>query len=336
MASDQIEELIRTYVDFYKERENGWNSTYCEVCGDGSHTKGRRGGWLFSEECVFYHCFNCGVDGNFDPNREFPFSKNMRNIFDSFGIPKKEYNLIAYISKDVKTTPIYSPVKIPRIDIPDHFYLLSKAKRHNLIAEKAIYYLLRRNINLRKYKFYLSTGNSKINVGENAKAKSLFGRIIIPFFNKGNLIYYQARALENNSKLRYLDADGSKTSILFNMDELYKITESPLFVTEGVFDAMLVNGCATLENRLSNNQIELLQKSKRRKVIIPDFKSDSQTLVRQALDLGWEVSFPELGDMKDISAASEKYGILYTLVSVMNNIKEGHLAKFNLKKLMKY
>ena len=76
MIDYSVEDLARKYVNFRHGISNGWNMTYCEVCGDGSRTKGPRGGWLFTDggETCFYHCFNCGNKENFSTKREHAFS----------------------------------------------------------------------------------------------------------------------------------------------------------------------------------------------------------------------------------------------------------------------
>ena len=68
---ETIEDIVRSYVPFsHGVSSKGWHSVYCEVCGDGNHSKGPRGGWLFSDEACFYSCFNCGIKTNYDPNRD--------------------------------------------------------------------------------------------------------------------------------------------------------------------------------------------------------------------------------------------------------------------------
>ena len=69
MKCTNIEDVVRGHVAFTgRVSSKGWSSTYCEVCGDGKRTQGPRGGWLFVDEIAFYNCFNCGVEGNFDPH----------------------------------------------------------------------------------------------------------------------------------------------------------------------------------------------------------------------------------------------------------------------------
>ena len=334
-SDNTIEDIVRLHVPFTYGISKGWNKTYCAVCGDGSRTKGPRGGWLFEGDACFYHCFNCGVDANFDPNREIPFSKYMRNVLDKFGVPSTDYNLIAYSKKLQHNTfkKVYTKNTINEkiIDIPDHFYKLSDAQVDNVIAINAKEYLYSRHVDPDSYPFYLSTGICHSDdPNEILMAKSLRNRIIIPSF-KGNLmVYYQARALDKDSKIPYINCNVPRGNIIYGFDQLFTNIDAPLFITEGFFDKYHLNGICVLENNLTSTQIDIIERSPRKKIVVPDRrkkKDDSIKLAQQAIELGWGISIPDIGKCKDIAEAINKYGKLYVLDSVMKNIKEGASAK---------
>lgn len=327
MYDKNIEDLVSEYVPFtHGVNGKGWSKTFCEVCGDGSRTKGPRGGWLFSDEMCFYHCFNCGINGNFDPSRDQPFSKDMRKIFESFGIPEKEYNAIAYAKKifsDGSTQkPKHKKVVIETIEIPDFFMLLQKCNPENVIAQKAFKELEYRNIDPNEYPFFISNGKTKKGPREQAVAKSLMDRLIIPFFDdKGQLIYYQGRALEKTAKMKYINADVPRTNVIYGMHRLHINHDKPLYITEGFFDAYHLNGVSIQENHLTSGQIDIINKSRRKKIFVPDKKSDSSKVIDQCAELGWSVAIPEIGSScKDVDDAIRKYGKLYTLQQVASNI----------------
>ena len=328
MLDKSISDLIFSYVIFPKGTNNsGWSKCYCEVCGDGSRKKGPRGGWAFDGDAAFYRCFNCGIDANFDPNREHPFSKNMRKVLDSFGIPAKEYNAVAYANKltadNIKSPEKKNELSTKYFSIPDHFYLLKDASLDNVIANNARkflreHYALTQN----SHSFYLSTGES-----DKPHEKGLAGRLIIPYFKNGKLIYYQARALDD-SKPKYLNMDTPKKNVVFNMDQLYKNLERPLYVFEGAFDAIHANGIAVMENNMTTNQIEILNKSPRRKVVVPDRGGDSRKLVDIALENDWGISLPELGSgSKDLCEGIIKFGKLHVINSMVQKTYFGKEAK---------
>lgn len=266
MLNKSVSDLVSSYVNFsHGMNSKGWSRCFCEVCGDGSRKKGPRGGWVFEGDMAFYHCFNCGIDGNFDPNREHPFSKDMRSIFDAFGIPAREYNAIAYANRsNSKNNDLKKPeskfIPVQFYDIPDHFYPLQDAPLTNVIANEARKKLREKYaLTQDAYPFYLSTGQVKDDDIRNvAHARALMNRIIIPYFKNGKMIYYQARSLDDNAQKKYLNMEIPKTNIIFNMDQLYRNYDRPLYVFEGAFDAIHVDGVAVMENNMTSNQIEIL------------------------------------------------------------------------------
>lgn len=337
MLDKSLFDLINTYIAFpFGMPSDGWARCFCEVCGDGSRKKGPRGGWKFEGDFVSYHCFNCGVDANFSPDREFPFSKDMRKVLDAFGIPKKEYLAVAYANKVFSEKKDADTLKVPEkkipplkfFDIPPHFYLLRDAGLDNTVASAARKYLYKEyRLSEESYPFYLSTGQA--GAGEkSAQVKNLVGRIIIPFFKNNKMIYYQARALDDETKPKYLNMDIPKTNIIFNMDVLYRNTDRPLYVFEGVFDAMHVDGVAVMENNVTSNQIEILNKSPRPKVVVPDRNGDSKKLVEIALEEGWGIAIPEIGTgSKDLCEGIQKFGKLFVINSLVRKTYYGREAR---------
>lgn len=327
MKYSNIESIVRDHVTFHgSPSSHGWVSCYCAVCGDGSRTKGPRGGWLFHNDMVFYHCFNCPAEGTFDPHREFPFSKEMYNIFSSFGVPLKHcYGLI---DNNVPTVVKRQPIKFDTIDIPDHFIKLCDAT--SSVAERALQHLIeKRRIDPYDYPFYVSTGHTKSKHQKDiSMAKACSNRLIIPAFMNDKVIGYEAMALGNQSKKYF--AVG--TNLLHGYNNIFKYDVSvPLFITEGFFDSFYLNGVAVLTNNISANQIELLDKSNRLKIVVPDRKDTHNTLAEKAIDLNWGVSFPDIKPYKDVSEAVRHYGVLYVADSIMKNIKMGKSAQFCLK-----
>jgi hypothetical protein len=317
-----LEDIVRSKVVFKSFSQNSWNKTYCEVCGDGKRTKGPRGGWLFSSDGIFYHCFNCGINGNYAENREHPFSKDMHTILESFGIQKSEYiHLYLKDAANKESTIKKHIIPIKFIDIPQYFYKLSEAAEDNPIAISAKEFLNKKyGLNSSVHPFYLSSGIGN-DPAESSLAKSLMNRIIIPFFRNDKMVYYQARSLENQPKIKYINANAPKSNVIFNYDNLFKNLDSPLYVFESVFDALHVNGVAVLENTMTTQQIEMLQKSPRNKVVVPDRFGDSNKLMEQAISLKWDICLPELGSgNKDISEAIVKYGKLFVINSMTSNI----------------
>lgn len=332
--NNTIEDIVRDNITVHGTSSHGWNTVYCEVCGDGSRTKGPRGGWLFNGDMAVYHCFNCSVDANFDHTREQPYSKNMWDVLQAFNIPMGDVKKLIseYQLKNNFTTKKTKKVteSVKTLEVPDYFYPLNTAKPKNKIAKEAREFLKNINIDYNDYNFYLSNGKSKMGVRHEAISKSLMNRLIIPFYKNGEMVYYQARGLKGQKK-KYINADVKRSGIIYGFDRLYQNINDYLFVTEGFFDAYHLNGVSVQENKLSSAQIDLLKKSPRTKVIVPDFNGDNYTLAEQAIELEWGVAFPNFSDKyKDTTEAIQNIGKLSTLQDIMDNIYFGYDAKTHL------
>lgn len=337
---ENIEDLIRENIAFnHAVSSKGWHSVYCEVCGDGQRTKGPRGGWLFSDQACFYNCFNCGIEGNFDPTRENAFSKNMYDIFKSFNIPLKSVFDIVNKHKLEQGEPVVvkkSKVIIPEIkQIPDYFYSLKDASPNDKRANEAKDFLMDRySVDYTHYDFYLSKGKTNSKDGKDRyMAKYLYPRIIIPAFFREKMIYWQARIFMGESEKKYISCDIEHgNNVLFGMDNMYLNRDKPLYVTEGFFDSFHLNGVAVIRNKITSGRIEILQKCPRPKVVVPDKNKDGMNLAEQAIKLEWGVSLPKFKET-DVCDAIKTHGKLLVLKSIVDNTFFDFEAKLRVKEL---
>jgi hypothetical protein len=303
---------------------------------DGKRTKGPRAGFILNGDNIGFHCFNCGTSVKCEEESD-GISNKMLNVLEAFGVPKKDVLRVVTAKKiknpNKKTEKTSRPrPQFKHIQIPDHFYKLSDAAEDNVIAQKAREFIEKEKyIKADEYPFYLSTAITnnpdpkEINI-----AKSLRNRLIIPAFYNEEMIYYIARSLDDDSKNKYLNAPIPKSNIIYGMDNLYKNQNNPLFVTEGFFDAFHLKGVAVLENHMTKDQIDILNSSSRKKIVVPDRHGDSRELAEQAIELGWGIAVPEWGDCKDVCESILKYGKLLTLNMIVTTIKEGPAAKLYL------
>ena len=331
MIDQTIEDFIKSHISFvYGKTGSGWYRVYCAVCGDGSRTKGPRGGWIFENGITSYHCFNCGIHGSLDLGRPYPFSKEMRKILNSFGIGPEEYNKLIYFNKvdsksNIKT---FSKPEIKYIDKPDYFSELYTASPQ-FIKKVDDFLSTHYKLKVDCYPFLYSTGKTKsASPRDIALAKAFVNRLVIPYYKDNKLVYYEGRSLDNTANPKYLTADASKSLSIYGFDKLFTNIQNPLYVTEGFFDAFHLNGVAVFQNKMSHQQIEYLKSSPRQKIIIPDNKNDNNKLLEQAIEQKWEASFPDIGNCKDISEAIIKYGKIYVAMSIVKNIKNADEVTF--------
>lgn len=339
---DNIESVVTGHVPFmYGESSKGWKSVYCEVCGDGTHSKGTRGGWNFDDtgEVCFYNCFNCGIDGSFDPHREHAHSKKMYEIFRAFDIPPNEvHELLIQNSKDPKRVmKKQERIELPSIPQPDFWKLMSEFPSDDIIALQAREFLWEKyHMKDTDYPLYLSTGKSDSGLpDQQIQAKYIRPRIIIPTYNNERLMYWQARLFfgdETNKKYISASVENSN-AVIFGMEHLYvdNPDEHPLYVLEGFFDSWHLHGVAIITNTMKDSKIKLLERSRRPKVVVPDYNKDGLNLAHQAIELGWGVSLPDILPASDICKAIELYGKLYVLKTVVDNTYHGFEAKLRLR-----
>ncbi len=216
------------------------------------------------------------------------------------------------------------PAEIP---LPDHFYKVdpSSGDVWSIVAEE--YLEQDRGMKVTDYPFYLSKG------GTLPQEKAWKGRLIIPIYKDGKLIFYQGRDLTEQKNNKYLNVGTStKDNIIYGYDQLQKHTDDPLYIVEGFFDAYAINGVAVFGNNLSDTQIKIINRSRRPKVVIPDRQGDGDVLALKALEAGWSISLPDWGDnCKDVDEAILKYGKLYIMKSIRNSTCSGLNAQTKLK-----
>lgn len=318
--------IVQQYVRLDSPNAKGWYGCLHTKCDHGR--KGNRAAFRFDGEAVTFHCFNCKAVAKYNPETDETMSPDMVDVLRDFGIPDEEWQPLVFdqLGKVRKPRPAgnttQSLVEPSIIELPDHFYPMGGADTDDKWSIIARAYLADRSIDPDNYPFYLSTGVSKTD----DKVGKWKGRVIIPVYKNNKLIYYQGRALVPSLKKKYENPAISKTAVMYNFDALHKDRTFPLYIMEGWFDAVLVNGVATYGNVLTKEQIAWLNTSPRQKVYIPDKFGDGIGAAEQALKLGWSVSVPDIGQCKDINSAVCRFGLLYVLNSMRENTYDGFEA----------
>lgn len=311
----KLEDLIKDKIPLGMPSNTGFYQLKCPICNDYKI----RAGFKFENGEIGYNCFNCGYGARYE-EMGGDISRKMRRVLTScgvddseisnvvnssfFGERKKEEKITLEALKKVNTTT-------PTIKLPPNSYPLGETEEFPVYQIKLIEYLDSRKIDLAKYKFFFSL------------EKRFIDRVIIPFYRHGELIFWQARAIDPNEKTRYDSPFNSKEAVLFNFDELYSYSNLPLFVTEGAFDAMMFDGIAILGSKLNDAKIELLRKSKRRLIFVIDKDKTGGNLAKQAIDNGWEITFTPDGT-KDINQSVVRFGKTWTALQLMKNVPKNN------------
>ncbi len=106
------------------------------------------------------------------------------------------------------------------------------------------------------------------------------GRIFIPTYEEGKLVYFQARDyIGRDKKWKYLNPRAPRKQVVYFYDRLPE--GERLFVAEGPFDAMFLNrypATALMGNKVGKPFAQkLLWKKPKQLIFIPDFDSDLET-----------------------------------------------------------
>jgi hypothetical protein len=322
---------------------SGWTSFNAPCChhnGESADTRGRGGIVINSDGGVSYHCFNCNFKASYIPGRHLTYK--FRKLLSWFGASENEVKRLvieAIRVKDLVAPPeTFAEEAQQEIDfkpraLPDSSVSFSQWKTFLTLQDEdelvhpqfvqAFDYIYKRNIDFKKYEFYTTE----------TTAYNLHKRVIVPFTWKKEIIGYTARAIEDNVKPKY--HSNYESNYVFNTD-LQLPDAKFVVVVEGPFDAMAIDGVAILGNECSEIQADVIDSLTREVIVVPDRDRAGVKLIDAAIEYGWSVSFPEWeADIKDVSAAVDRYGKLFVLKSILA-AKETSRLKIELKKKKLY
>lgn len=293
-----------------KLTQSGWHSFNAVCCHYRGHSIDRRGrgGIKFSDADNWsYHCFNCGFKSGFTLGK--PLTKNTKQLLAWCGMDTDDINKYSFESlqhKDlldfVKVKKEKKKVKFKEMNLPDAELIDAHNPKHEVFIE----YLTKRKVEISRFP-YMCTPDEE---GRQAN------RIIIPFTFENKVVGHTSRYLDDR-KPKFISEQ--QPGYLFGYD-LQKPEWQACVVTEGIFDALSIDGCALTTNGISEEQAELLKQLNKKIIIVPDQDKSGMDVINRALELGFYVSIPswETG-IKDVNDAVIKYGKLATLLSILQS-----------------
>lgn len=349
MLTNAVQDAVMQLLPARRKKSNEWvsfNAVCCTHNGETADTRGRGGIIPAADGAVSYHCFNCGFKVSYRPG--WALSYKFRKLLSWLGADENTVRRL--VLEAVRVRELVAPEQVPeperKIEIkprslPEDAVSLKEwatyislqsdqwKMPHQLIH--AVDYLASRDPSLiDRYDFYLSEDESY----------NLHKRIIVPFYWKGNLIGYTARAFDDKIKPKY--HSNYEPNYVFNLDR-----QTPdrkfVIVAEGPFDAMAVDGVAVLSNECSEIQADQIDQLARTVIVVPDFDThvdkrgrtvwSGSRLVDQAIEYGWNVSFPVWQETcKDLSEAVQMYGRLFVIKSIIDAQQSSRLKIELMKK----
>jgi len=314
-----LEEIIRRYVVLGKLSPKGFHQVKCAKCNDYKE----RGGFKFEGEVVVYKCFNCSTATKYDPSTtRHAISPKFKEVLVAFGIPEAEIDRSVGFnffkpSQEVAITQLDQKKTFPTQEVPLPINAVSVTSGSSPWCEVAEAYLTSRMIKSSDYPFFVSEGKYE-------------GRLLIPYYFRDKIVYWQGRSMDDSVAPRYKNPTVEKDNIFFNMDELYRYTDDPLFVVEGPLDAISIGkqAIALLGSTLTEFKREELRKTgKRRQIVfVIDKNKNGKLLALDAINEGWSITcFPD--NVEDANDALQKYGKLWLTSWVSSSAKSGFSGK---------
>lgn len=316
-----------------RRSQSGWlsfNAVCCTHNGDSQDTRGRGGVMSNADGGVSYHCFNCGFKTSYQPGR--PLSFKFRKLLNWLGADANEIRRLVVEALRLKDLISPEQIKEPEEQITfENRTLPEQAQTFTALAEfyalaenqmppkgflDSVNYIHERKIDMQQYDFYWTP----------EVEHKLSHRVIVPFYYKGSIVGYTARAHTEGIKPKY--HSNHPAHFVFNLDR-QRQDNKIVIVCEGPFDAMSIDGVSTQTNDISEQQAELIEALGKQVIVVPDFDKHVNkqnklvwpglATIERAIEYGWSVSFPVwLDTCKDINAAVQKYGKLFVLKSIID------------------
>jgi len=309
-----------------KTSPSGWISFNAPCCHNRGHAHDtrKRGGIIITDSIV-YNCFNCKYSTGWKPGA--PITAKFKSlcqwlgandddvkqlIFEAMKTESAEYQPESFVEKPTFTEKPLPDGALPLVEWLDA--TLTADEEQKLIA--VVEYVVGRGYDPVSKHFYWSPEPSYID------------RVIVPFRYEGKIVGNTARKIRAG-KPKYLS--DQHPFFVFNVDEQSE-EHQYVFVVEGPFDALSVDGVALLTNEISDQQARIINNIGKQVIVIPDQDKAGTMLIDQAKELGWSVAFPTWDDsVKDCADAVQQYGKLFVIVDAIKTAT-ANTAKIEIEK----
>lgn len=285
-----------------KKTAKGWCSFDCPMCSD----RRKRGGVNTSGAKISYHCFNCPFKTGWSPG--LGLGKKFKALALAMGATEKEihhvqllllkYNEFTDQEEYVPQFTTFNTVTLPKHvnvqDLPDGNEIKQYALDRGVLGLYPCLYF--------------------------PEEQYFEQRLVFPFYYKDKVVGWTGRHINppNKKTPKYLNE--LQPGYLFNIDKFLDYDREIVIVVEGFIDAIQVDGVAVIGNTITPEQALHVEKLEKRVIVCPDRNKAGMELVKQAITLDWEVSFPPWHyDVTDAADAAAKYGRLATVESIIKH-----------------
>lgn len=317
-----LSELIRKNLPFKQKVTAGGVNFNCPLCVHRGQMRPdhrmRCGVKTFYDGSIKINCFNCKLATKWEPGLLIP--NKIKQLLGELGVSPKEllyaqkiaYNLAnSIIVKPKVETTRYTPI-FEEKSLPDGAMNLMTAidsYSDDELLLSVIDYGISRGSRIFLQDGYQYYWTSKVPHNN---------RLIIPMYHDSKIVGWVGRSIEATTAMRYY-AD-TQPHYLFNNHVMIDPKRKYIFLVEGVFDALSIDGVATLGAKMTSEQAIWLKESGKEVIVIPDRHISGKPLVDLAIKHDFMVSFPNWDiDIKDANDACLRYGKLWTIKSIVEN-----------------
>lgn len=330
MIIDILKDAILANIGPLKQAPKNWQKRNCPLCHTQGHNKDTRHrfGIQFNPTSIATNCFNCGFSAGYSDGKElsksFKFLLKQLNIEQDFikqiefEIFKNKNNITVIregetVTKEVdletKFRTLFSkwrPMELPEDSMPITDWLNAGLEDPHFM--RVVEYALSRKIyDLENFYWTPSTEHE------------LNDRLIIPYLYKNKIVGFTSRLayhIDGREIPKYYQQ--SPTDFVYNLDRQQDWRRKYVIVNEGVLDAWTTDGVGIL-GEINQSKIDIINRLQKEVIVCPDRDKKGGDLVDVAKDNGWSVSYPAWAPgIKDAAKASEKYGRLLTVHSIID------------------
>ena len=301
--------LIETVVDFLSQYGKVYQQGLeirmrCPLCGDSKKSKLKKRFSVRYENKLPYSCFNCGRSGTFVELYAELEGVSVPEAFRVLDTPDFEH-----IKDSFKRTK--KKVIEPEKEIDDLSAIEDECIGVDTVTESIIL------SNYKKVLIKFITDRKippeyKIMVSTQGRYK---GRIIIPIYDNGKIVYFQGRAISNDMEPKFKNPLVEKSHIIMNHE--YFKRDKVIIVTEGIVDAMMVGehqGTCVLGGSVSDDFLSSILKRTDKGVIIAVDNDERGEIERKKLITSSKFGkllrfFIPTDPIKDVNELKMKKGI---------------------------
>lgn len=301
------------------------NCPCCVLMGESRPDSRKRGGVFLELSTTGYHCFNCGF--KFRQDFDKPLNRKAKTFLKELGATNDEIRKVMFVYRKNQSeesqllSKIFKPKKV-NIDLDFKEDKLPKGTMLLHDAVNAIDSESHPAFRAYQYAFERGIEDNPMLLWCDSDDKKIKDYLIIPFIYKDKIVGYQARYTGHDpwmlSNRRFINSNPNSGKYLYGIENVFS-EKKFLIINESLIDSYLYRGVGLMSHNPTFNQVNIINKFKGVKILVPDFGKSSDILIDIAIDNGWSVYFPFWDDGKDLGEATEEYGRIFMLNHIIKN-----------------